>query len=226
LDLGCGAGAYLKLVLDTGPARRVTGVDLCPEMIKAARETAPTGTFYCQDLRTFNYSENAYDAVILASVINHLKDDELQELAAKMAYTIKPDGLIFVNFWSGEYSGFKLLEFADKPMLINYYDDLYISSLMRRHHFANLKVQRAHCQLGTSIGPEVVQDCYYFGHLLKDVDMSLRLKSVVTEPMIFCAGGQRKAARYAETAAGKEAAADLDAEADTDAELELELELD
>jgi SAM-dependent methyltransferase len=191
LDLGCGAGAYLKLVLEANPARQVTGVDLCPEMIKAAKAAVPTGAFHCRDIRTFDYVENAYDAVILALVINHLKEDEVKALAARVAHTVKPDGLLFMNFLSGEYSGFKHLEFADRPMLINYYDCLDIMCLMRSRHFASLRAKQFPYQMETSIGPEPVQDCYYFGHLLKTVDTSLRLKSAVAEPMIFYAGGKR-----------------------------------
>ncbi len=192
LDLGCGAGTHLKLVLESNPARKVTGIDLCPEMIKAARQSVPKGCFRCQDLRTFSFPESTYDAVILSSVINHLKAEELEKLVVDVAYTIKPDGLLFMNFWSGEYSGFKCLDFSDRPMLINYYDCLYILNLMRDHNFGSLKVKKFHQQLDTSAGSETIQGCYYFGHMLKEVDMNLRLKSAVTEPMIFYAPGKRR----------------------------------
>lgn len=217
LDLGCGAGTHLKLVLEGNPSRKVTGIDLCPEMIKTARQSVPKGTFACRDLRTFKFPESTYDAVILASVINHLKAEELEKLVVDVAYTIKPDGLLFMNFWSGEYSGFKCLDFADRPMLVNYYDCLYILNLMRDHNFGSLKVKRFHQQLETSAGSETIQDCYYFGHMLKEVDMNLRLKSAVTEPMIFYAPNKRRDPDKAEAKkAGQTSKSKMDQEFDFD----------
>jgi ubiquinone/menaquinone biosynthesis C-methylase UbiE len=42
LEVGCGSGANLPFLLEAaGPAGQVVGVDLCPEMIAAARTRAP-----------------------------------------------------------------------------------------------------------------------------------------------------------------------------------------
>ena len=185
LDLGCGLGTYAGLVRKSKAFSQVTGVDISKAMIRRARESAPGCVFHCRDFRSIRYPQNAFDAVIVASVVFHLQPEELVWLIQNIVSTLKPDGLIFMNFWSGDYSGFKRLAFADRPMMIYYYDYPYILELMRSFFFGNIGIRTYKRVLETAAGPESISDIYYLGHMLKDVRASQRLRSAVAPPMLL-----------------------------------------
>ncbi|MCL1804590.1 MAG: class I SAM-dependent methyltransferase [Clostridiales bacterium] len=167
LDLGCGPGMNAELVMNSYPHIRVTGLDLSRVMIRHARKRAPKGDFHCLDIRTASYPENAFDAIIVASVAYHLKPAELAELIRNAAAALKPDGLLFLNFWSGGYSGFKQLDFANRPMMVYYHEDTFLSQLIRLHAFGSLSVKKHPRQLDTASGQESITDVYYVGQALK-----------------------------------------------------------
>jgi len=170
LDLGCGPGTNAKIMLKSHPHVRITGLDLSKAMIRQARKAVPDGIFHCRDIRTVRYPENVYDAVIIASVAFHLKPKELIELIKNAAAVLKPDGLLFLNYWSGEYSGFKQLDFADRPMMVHYHDDSFLSQIIRFYAFGNLAVKRHQRRLATATGSELITDTYYFGQTLKNMN--------------------------------------------------------
>ena len=172
LDLGCGAGSNANLVMKGAPHAKVTGLDISKAMIQYAQETVPEGTFHCRDIRNVHLPENTYDAVIVASVAFHLKPEEMSGLFKKIAAALKPDGLLFLNYWSGEYSGFKHLDFADRPMMIYYHNDSFFTRLIRSHAFGNLAVKRYPRKLVTAINPEIISDNYFFGQILKNMHAS------------------------------------------------------
>ena len=79
LELGCAAGARLREVqwelslLGGGPSRRgnLTGVDLVPGWIEAARKAVPGVTFACADATDVDLGRR-YDLIILSDVIEHV----------------------------------------------------------------------------------------------------------------------------------------------------------
>ena len=195
LDIGCGPGGNAKLMIKANPLVHVTGVDLSKAMIGYARKSVPGGTFHCKDIRVMQYPENAYDAVILASVVFHLNPEELIGLIKNIAAALKPDGLLFLNFWSGMYSGFKRLDFAERPMMVYYYDDSFLFHLVRFFAFGNLAVYRYQRKLETAVGAETITDNYYYGQTLKnvseaDMDRYDAMKTVLYR--IFERGGQKR----------------------------------
>jgi SAM-dependent methyltransferase len=185
LDLGCGPGINASFLLETDMLCKVTGVDISKGMIRRARETAPKAIFHCRDIRYVHFPENAYDAVIVASVIFHLHPAELTGLIRMIANVLKPDGLLFLNFWSGEYSGFKSLDFADRPMMVHYHDEPFLSQLLRRYSFGNLSVKKNCRKLETSAGSESVTEVFCIEHSLKDKKARDLLHSGAMNPLIF-----------------------------------------
>src|SRR5215212_4036797 len=69
LDAGCGEGYLSRLLAESGA--RVTGVDLCVDLIEAARALADRGLPITHDVGTVEslpYRDNSFDLV----VANHL----------------------------------------------------------------------------------------------------------------------------------------------------------
>lgn len=93
LDLGCGGGLLSKPLIDEGAI--LTGVDISEGSINAAKNaTNGKGEFYCQDIREFNI-ESKYDLILLADVIDHIKDYAI--LIKKASASLKPGGLLFIS---------------------------------------------------------------------------------------------------------------------------------
>ncbi|MBC8100787.1 MAG: class I SAM-dependent methyltransferase [Armatimonadetes bacterium] len=80
LDLGCGTGAGMAWMKQQG--YRVTGVDLSPDMLNAARQTIGDGRgapLLEQDIRKLAFTDE-FDLVLALNVLNEL--DSLRELEA------------------------------------------------------------------------------------------------------------------------------------------------
>ena len=57
-DFACGTGEFLGFLLEQGRAPRgYTGVDICPDAIRHAKEKFPDQIFYCMDILTDSAKE-------------------------------------------------------------------------------------------------------------------------------------------------------------------------
>src|SRR5262245_57503508 len=61
LDIGCGAGVFLRLVADRGA--EPTGIDASESLIGLARERVPEGEVQVADMESLPYDDDAFDLV-------------------------------------------------------------------------------------------------------------------------------------------------------------------
>lgn len=94
LDVACGTGVLFPFYLSRGAAR-VTGVDLSPEMAKAARNRAGDARIQvlCGDMETIRLPEK-YDCCVVYNAFPHFPDPA--GLVAKLAGCLKPGGRLTV----------------------------------------------------------------------------------------------------------------------------------
>jgi SAM-dependent methyltransferase len=81
LDLCCGTGQLAGLLMERG--YRVTGIDGSAEMLRYARENAPSASFILDDARTFKLPARFHLVVSVFDSLNHILN--LRELAAVFA---------------------------------------------------------------------------------------------------------------------------------------------
>jgi tRNA (cmo5U34)-methyltransferase len=100
LDLGCGDGRLIRLVLDGRPGvEEIVGVDNSPPMLDRARANfAGDGrvTLVPGDLREPLAALGRFDVVTSGFAIHHLSDARKQTLFGEVVRLLEPDG-IFAN---------------------------------------------------------------------------------------------------------------------------------
>ena len=95
LEVGCGAGAMCRAMAARG--LEVTGVDLSPEMIRAARSRTPDALgvdYRCGDVFEMELDERGYDCVLSAATLHHLP---LEPAVARMAALVRPGGVLVIH---------------------------------------------------------------------------------------------------------------------------------
>lgn len=95
VEVGCGSGGNLLELLRLGaPAEGLTGIDLLPERVAAARRSLPSAVTLIEGDATFApIAPSSQDAVIAFTVFSSLLEDAPQEhLAAAMWRWLKPGG--------------------------------------------------------------------------------------------------------------------------------------
>ncbi len=102
LDIGCGTGQHTLELLKKG--YNVTGVDLSNEMLKIAKKKLLLNKLFSNNLFNLNaYDVNKlntkFDVVLMMfNVIGYL--DNLELLFQRLQDSLKPNALIFFDYWS------------------------------------------------------------------------------------------------------------------------------
>jgi len=139
LELGCGPGNVIRYLKTKRPDLQIVGIDLAPEMIKAASIANPDSVFQLMDIRQAAALEGNFDAVIAAFTIPYLSPSDLPDLFQQMKrLTSAKKGLLYVSCMEGspEKSGFEKTSFTGaSEMYIQYYTRHEIESLITRQDF-------------------------------------------------------------------------------------------
>jgi ubiquinone/menaquinone biosynthesis C-methylase UbiE len=109
LELGCGTGAFLRLVQEYRPEARLTGVDLCPAMLARARTKLPTAQLQEADLERVSFPEASFDLMLSLNVLHHLND--LEAHLRQLAHWCHPEGTILLCDFSRDSFLLRLAEF-------------------------------------------------------------------------------------------------------------------
>jgi ubiquinone/menaquinone biosynthesis C-methylase UbiE len=82
LDVGCGPGLYASLLIKKGAV--VKGIDISSELIRIAKQEAPTAEFIIGDAERLPYKNSEFDIVIAPLVLHYLNswDEVLKEIHA------------------------------------------------------------------------------------------------------------------------------------------------
>ena len=102
LDVGCGAGNYTLKLLELLPNLDATLIDLSQPMLDRARERvgrATTGriTTIQADIREVKLPDGAYDIVLAAAVLHHLRtDQEWRDVFTAIHRALRPAGSVWV----------------------------------------------------------------------------------------------------------------------------------
>ncbi|HEV2616970.1 MAG TPA: class I SAM-dependent methyltransferase [Candidatus Acidoferrales bacterium] len=93
LDYGCGVGLLSRHLRDRMPGKRVDGFDVSAESIARVDRDLLSQGIFTSDLGEVGH---AYDVVVLANVLHHVKPSERQDLICQAVSRLSPGGKLVV----------------------------------------------------------------------------------------------------------------------------------
>ena len=104
LDVGCGPGPMIELLVSKYPEKHYTGADITPKMIEVANaKHLPNTIFQVADSENLPYEENSFDAVICANSFHHYPNP--QKFFDGVHKVLKPGGRLILQ----DYTSFNWL---------------------------------------------------------------------------------------------------------------------
>jgi SAM-dependent methyltransferase len=133
LDLGCGTGVAARTIARRADfPGRVTGIDLSPYLVEAARRLADEEglggrvEFRSGDTRDLDIPDGRFDAVVAHTLVSHVP--EALTVLKEAGRVVKPGGLITV--FDRDYAS---MTFAlDDPVQSKKYDEALVNALVTR----------------------------------------------------------------------------------------------
>lgn len=111
LELACGAGRLLKLLIDEGYIN-VSGVDRSAEQIEVAREVLPTAE-HSDVLEYLRAHEGRWALIVAIDLIEHLHKDEALELLDLVFEALKPGGRLILQTPNAESPFVSAIRYGD-----------------------------------------------------------------------------------------------------------------
>lgn len=99
LDLGCGTGLELDEIWQRNPDAAVTGVDLCPDMLKKLCEKHGDRRLeaVCGDYFRYDMGEKKWDAVVSFESFHHFLPEQKEKLYKKIFRSLKDGGVFLLG---------------------------------------------------------------------------------------------------------------------------------
>ena len=142
LDLCCGPGNVGKQLVLCGKDITITGIDLSEKMLEIAKQNVPDATFYCQDIRNIDFSEESFDAIMLSFCIVHLTDREAAQLIERAAGYLRRGGKLYLSFIEGTEKGFETTVFSKEAIFFNYYLTEEIKHLLKTNGIEAFQISK------------------------------------------------------------------------------------
>jgi ubiquinone/menaquinone biosynthesis C-methylase UbiE len=99
-DFGCGPGQTTKFLYDHG-VKNITGVDISPAMIDAARRLFPEIKFETGDILNVSYDSNYFGSGLAFYAIVHFTYDEIKTALYEVNRVLKRAGQFLFSFHVG-----------------------------------------------------------------------------------------------------------------------------
>src|SRR5260221_9059370 len=100
LEVGTNSGRNLAVIKRCKPSIELKGIDVNASAIAYARERSPEIVFEVADANHWQESPKRWDAILTMSVIDHIPDEAIPQLAANMIRTAKKDPICY-ELWDG-----------------------------------------------------------------------------------------------------------------------------
>lgn len=102
LEVGCGVGAFARVVHARFPLATIEGVDLSLKAVRIARQRVPSGRFHMADARDLSFIPSASkDFLAAPGVLGYITDLWIvREAVAEMVRVLRPGGSLMASMLS------------------------------------------------------------------------------------------------------------------------------
>lgn len=151
LDVGCGTGPMIELLLKEFPDKNYTGIDLTPQMIKVAQKKNLVHTkFLVGDSENLPFAENTFDVVVCTNSFHHYPNP--QAFINEAARVLKDGGRLVLRDYTSNKFMLWLMNHIEMPLAhLAGHGDVRISSCQEVREMckkAGLKVHKLEKQKG------------------------------------------------------------------------------
>lgn len=118
LDIGCGAGDFVKLLNTTFDGKvNITGIDPGEQWLKEARTRFPKDNFNfeCMSGEKLQYEDHSFDVVSISNALHHLEN--IEQTLSEMKRVAKPEGWLIIN----EVSDGELTEAQENQKMLHHF---------------------------------------------------------------------------------------------------------
>ena len=136
LELACGAGRFLKLLVDEGYVN-IAGVDRSAEQIEVARGILPVA----EHADVFDYlrsKEGAWDLIAAIDLVEHLTKDEVLDLLDLVYRALRPGGWVILQTPNAESPFVSIVRYGDFTHEVAF-TPTSLSSLLRLAGFEGME---------------------------------------------------------------------------------------
>jgi ubiquinone/menaquinone biosynthesis C-methylase UbiE len=92
LDYGCGQGGWMKVLMGSFAAAKITGIDISQKAIEKARKRFKNVKFYIFNGKEVFIDDNSFDLVFTYHVLEHVYD--IESVVHDISRLVKPEGYI------------------------------------------------------------------------------------------------------------------------------------
>ena len=115
LDVGCGTGAMIELLLKEFPDKNYTGIDLTPRMIEVAQEKKLNHTkFMIGDSENLPFADNTFDAIVCTNSFHHYPNP--QAFMSEAARVLKSAGRLVLHDYTSNKFILWLMNHIEMPL--------------------------------------------------------------------------------------------------------------
>jgi ubiquinone/menaquinone biosynthesis C-methylase UbiE len=160
LEVGCGAGQFIRAIKNIKPKVKAHGSDISLEAIKSAKEISSDVIYQVSEKNNLPYPDNYFDGVVVFDVLEHVKNPE--KILSEIRRVLRPEG-IFYCFTPCEGGWTSLWNLLDKLNLkkeltkkfaghINYFSRKSLNELYKKSGFKILQQNFSEHFIGQIIG--------------------------------------------------------------------------
>lgn len=104
VDIGCGGGGFTKALKKYRPDLKIYGIDISEKAVAAAKKDAGGVLFQLGGIYDIPFSDNSFDAVVIADVLEHI--DKPEKAIKEVNRILKPGGVFhaFIPIEGSKYA--------------------------------------------------------------------------------------------------------------------------
>ena len=162
LELGCGAGQFIRAIKKIRPELDCYGCDISQNALDAAKQAGDGVNYQLSAEKILPYENNFFDAALIFDVLEHVEDPDA--VLAEINRTLKPGGVFYcfvpcegdrlsLWYWVKKLARDKKHELTKKYAgHINYFSRRSLFALFKKHNFSVARARYSEHLLGQILG--------------------------------------------------------------------------